>query len=99
VVGLAVYSSYIGGCLHSSTVIMALYVSWPFLTHGAGPVRFQYLPMAGGRQDPTKIVAVVVAIIAALAYLIVASPPAGHKLPGLDRGWKRSRDACPTPRG
>jgi hypothetical protein len=54
-------------------LVMALYVSWPFLVVVlAGSVLGAYLWRVGDK-DPAKVVAVV-AIIAALAYLIVASP-------------------------
>ncbi len=54
-------------------LVMALYVSWPFLVVVlAGSVLGTYLWRVGDK-DPAKVVAVV-AIIAALAYLIVASP-------------------------
>src|ERR687894_2178014 len=54
-------------------LVMALYVSWPFLVVVlAGSVLSVYLWRVGDK-DPAKVVAVV-AIIAALAYLIVASP-------------------------
>jgi hypothetical protein len=54
-------------------LVMALYVSWPFLVVVlAGSVLGAYLWRVGDK-DPAKIVAVV-AIVAALAYLIVASP-------------------------
>ncbi len=54
-------------------LVMALYVSWPFLVVVlAGTVFGAYLWRVGDK-DPAKIVAVV-AIIAALAYLIVAAP-------------------------
>ena len=52
---------------------MALYVNWPFfLVVVAGTVLGAYLWRVGDK-DPAKIVAVV-AIVAALAYLITASP-------------------------
>jgi hypothetical protein len=54
-------------------LIMALYVSWPFLLVVlVGTVFGAYLWRVGDK-DPAKVVAVV-AIVAALAYLIVASP-------------------------
>ena len=54
-------------------LVMALYVSWPFLVVVlAGSVLGTYLWRVGDK-DPAKVVAVV-AIIAAMAYLIVASP-------------------------
>src|SRR3712207_6258879 len=54
-------------------LVMALYVSWPFLVVVlAGTVFSAYLWRVGDK-DPAKIVAVVT-IFAAVAYLIVASP-------------------------
>ena len=54
-------------------LIMALYVSWPFLIVVlAGTIFGAYLWQLGDK-DPAKIVAVVT-IIAALAYLVVAAP-------------------------
>src|SRR5829696_6999091 len=54
-------------------LVMALYISWPFLVVVlAGSVLSAYLWRVGD-EDPAKVVAVV-AMIAALAYLIVASP-------------------------
>jgi hypothetical protein len=54
-------------------LVMALYVSWPFLVVVlAGTVFGAYLWRVGDK-DPAKVVAVV-AIIAALAYLVVAAP-------------------------
>jgi hypothetical protein len=54
-------------------LVMALYVSWPFLlVIVVGAVLGAYLWRLGDR-DPAKIVAVVAAI-AALAYLVTASP-------------------------
>ena len=54
-------------------LVMALYVSWPFLIVVlVGTVFGAYLWRVGDK-DPAKVVAVV-AIVAALAYLIVASP-------------------------
>ncbi len=54
-------------------LLMALYVSWPFLIVVlAGTVFGAYLWRVGDK-DPAKVVGVV-AIVAALAYLIVAAP-------------------------
>src|ERR687894_1530063 len=54
-------------------LVMALYVSWPFLVVVlAGTVFVAYLWRVGDK-DPAKVVAVV-AIVAALAYLVVAAP-------------------------
>lgn len=53
--------------------VMALYVNWPFfLVVSAGTVLGAYLWRAGDR-DPAKVV-VVIATVAALAYLVTASP-------------------------
>ena len=73
------------------SLVMALYVSWPFLVVVlAGSVLGAYLWRIGDK-DPAKIV-VVVAAVAALAYLVVASPT-GPEVPGFDRGRRDRADA------
>jgi len=74
VVGLVVvlfFAWLVSPLFHGLT--MALYVNWPFfLVVVAGAVLGAYLWRVGDK-DPAKIVAVV-AIVAALAYIVTASP-------------------------